>query len=122
MSPGLVGFLYEFDTWRPPARPGKGQESGLAKPRGRNQREFAGFGEKEQERRIWRETGGEEDLERRAGLPDLSMAADHNAAGRERPMLGPDVGDLTHLEPNLNHVFTSRYSLLDKVFASRYSL
>ena len=52
----------------------------------------------------------------------LSMAADHNAAGRERPMLGPDVGDLTHLEPNLNHVFTSRYSLLDKVFASRYSL
>ena len=44
-----------------------------------------GFGEKQ------------EDLERRAGLPDLSMAADHNAAGRERPMLGPDVGDLTHL-------------------------
>ena len=31
----------------------------------------------------------------------LSMAADHNAAGRERPMLGANIGDVTHLETNL---------------------
>ena len=43
----------------------------------------------------------------------LSMAADHNAAGRERPMLGANVGDLTHLEPDLSHVFTSRYIRFD---------
>ena len=49
------------------------------------------------EKKSRREGFGEKQEERRAGLPDLSMAADHNAAGRERPMLGPDVGDLTHL-------------------------
>ena len=96
MSPGIVGFLYEFDTWRPPARPGKGQESGLAKPRGRNQREFTGFREKQQERRIWRNRR-REGFGEKGRVAHLSMAADHNAAGRERPMLGPDVGDLTHL-------------------------
>ena len=29
------------------------------------------------------------------------MAADHDAASRERPMLRPNVGHLAHLEANL---------------------
>ena len=31
----------------------------------------------------------------------LSMATNHDTAGREGPMLGANVGDLTHLKANL---------------------